>query len=104
MSIDETIHAICYFLMFPAYFYFGLIAYNRRERIIALFYFSLSVFFAFMLFNLSLGVYFRQLLPFFYINTGVIVIMTIAVLSRAATILYHYIAADINIFTILECD
>ena len=104
MTVDELIRALCYFLMFPAYFYFGLIAYNRREYAVTLFYFSLSVFFALMLFGLSLGAYRMQFLPFLYLNTGVIVIMTTAVLARSAAILYRYATRGIDTFTILERD
>lgn len=104
MSADETIRAICYFLMFPAYCYFGLIAYNRREYTVAIFYFSLSAFFALMLFGLSLGAYRQQFLPFLYLNTVVIVIMTAAVVVRSAAIIYRYLIANLDTFTILERD
>jgi hypothetical protein len=104
MTCDEAVRALCYFVMFPAYFYFGMIAHNRREYTVALFYYSLSCFFALMLFGLSLGAYRYQFQTFLYLNTGVIVIMTTAVLARSAAILYRYATRGIDTFTILERD
>ena len=58
MSFDEWVRAFCYFLMFPAFVYFGLIAHNRRQFLVGLSYFALGAFFLLLLVGLVLGHYY----------------------------------------------
>lgn len=92
MTVDELIRAFCYFLMFPAYMYFALVAWNRRERLVAWIYMILSWFFLFLLIGLSTRHYYQPLVPLLHINTGIVVAMALAVGWRATALLLAVLA------------
>lgn len=96
MTVDELIRAFYYFLMFPAYMYFALVAWNRRERLVAGIYMLLSCFFLFLLIGLSTRHYYQPLAPLLHINTGIVVVMALVVGWRA-TLLLLSVLADWNV-------
>lgn len=87
MMLDEWIRAFCYFLMFPAFVYFGLIAYNRRQYLVGLSYFSLGAFFLLLLIGLVLGHYHRPIPILLQINTAVVIVLCAVVTWRATSIM-----------------
>lgn len=87
MMLDEWIRAFCYFLMFPAFIYFGLIAYNRRQFLVGLSYFALGAFFLLLLVGLVLGHYHHPIPALLQIDTGVVVVLCAVVTWRATTIM-----------------
>lgn len=85
MTVDEWVRAFCYFLMFPAFIYFALIAWNRRQRLVASSYFALAAFFLLLLVGLVLGHYHRPIPVLLQVNTGVVVVLCTLVTWRATT-------------------
>lgn len=86
MTIDELIRAFCYFLLFPAYTYFALIAYNRRAWSSAASHGLLAAFFCMLMFGLVLRHYYVPVPTLLYGNTAIVVALTIVVTWRATAI------------------
>lgn len=87
MTIDETIRAICYFLIFPSYVYFGLIEYNHKSYLLAAIFFLLATFFLLMLIGLSLFHYYRPIYALLQVNTAVVVALAAVTGYRSTAIL-----------------
>ena len=92
MTIDELLRAFCYFLIFPAFMYFALVSWNRRERLVSGIYMLLSWFFLFLLIGLSTRHYYQPLVPLLHINTGIVVAMALVVGWRATVLLLSVLA------------
>lgn len=86
MMLDEIIRAFCYFLMSPAFLYFSLIAWNRRQYWVSIGYGALSLFFGLLLAGLVLLRSVGAVPALVHINTGVVVILAIATTWRATLI------------------
>lgn len=108
MSYDEWVRAFCYFLIFPAFIYFGLITYNRRQWMVAATYFTLSGFFLLLFVGLVLGHYYRPIPALLTVNTVVVVATAVAVTFRATLLmlaaLRSSMACEIVILRELEHD
>lgn len=87
MMLDEWVRAFCYFLMFPAFIYFGLISYNRRHISVALTYFGLGGFFLLLLVGLVTGHYHHAIPALLQLNTGIVVVLCAVVTWRATSIM-----------------
>lgn len=87
MTYDEWIRAFCYFLLFPAYIYFGLITYNRRQFGVAATYFGLAAFFVLLFAGLVLGHYHHPIPLLLSVNTGVVIVVTVVTTWRATAIM-----------------
>ena len=83
MSADELLRAFCYFLLFPAYTYFALIAWNRKQWLIAGGYGLLAMFFALLMSGLVLRHYYEPVPLLLVGNTAVVVLLTVTVTWRA---------------------
>lgn len=102
MTIDETIRAFAYFLMFPAYTYFALIAWNRQQRLVSLSYALMSAFFCMLLVSVvcnSHGVFVPSLR---YLNTGIVAALAGAVTYRAAMTLVDALYWRVDSFYLIE--
>jgi len=86
MSMDEAVRAFGYFLMFPAYAFFGLIAFNRKQWLVAVSYFLLSAFFFLLLAGLVLRHYVAPLPVLLSIDTGIVATLTAVVTWRATAL------------------
>lgn len=102
MMIDEWVRAFCYFLIFPAFLYFGLISWNRRQLGVALTYFTLSGFFLLLFVGLVLGHYREPIPALLMVNTGVVVALTLAVTYRATAIMLAALTSSISVASVLE--
>lgn len=87
MTLNEWIRAFCYFLMFPAFIYFALIAHNRRQYSVAATYGGLAVFFLLLLVGLVTGHYHNAIPALLNVNTGVAVVLCAVVTWRATSIM-----------------
>jgi hypothetical protein len=83
MNLDELLRAFCYFLLFPAYIYFALIAWNRKQYLIAGGYGLLALFFALLMFGLVIQYYYEPMPELLRISTGVVVLLALVVIWRA---------------------
>lgn len=86
MTLDETIRAFCYFIMFPAYTYFGLVNWNRAQRMRATANGLLSIFFFMLFLGLVLRHYYVPVPALLYLNTTVVVLLALATAWRATLI------------------
>jgi len=102
MMIDEWVRAFCYFLIFPAFLYFGLIAWNRRQLGVSMTYFTLSGFFLFLFVGLVLGHYHRPIPTLLAVNTWIVVALTLAVTYRATAIMLAALTSSICMSDVLE--
>jgi hypothetical protein len=87
MSMDEAIRAFGYFLMFPAFTFFALIAFNRKQWLIAASYALLSAFFLLLLAGLVLRHYYAPIPALLTINTTIVAVLTLVVTWRATALL-----------------
>ena len=104
MTPDELVRALSYFLMFPAYTYFSLIAWNRQQRLVALSYALMSAFFCMLLVCVvanSHGVFVPTLR---YLNTGIVAALAVAVTYRAAMTLVDALYWRVDSFYLIEED
>ena len=102
MTYDEWIRAFCYFLIFPAFTYFGLITFNRRQFMVASTYFTLGGFFLLLFVGLVLGHYHRPIPAMLYLNTAIVVATDIAVTFRATVLMLSALMASRIEGTILQ--
>lgn len=102
MTLDEFVRAFGYFIMFPAYLYFALIAWNRRQRLVAVSYGLLSAFFGLLLAGLVLLHYREPVFPLLYINTGIVAALAIAVTWRATVTLIDAWCFQCDRFYLIE--
>ena len=86
MSIDELLRAFSYFLIFPAYIFFGFIHYNRRQHLVAVGHFLLGAFFMLLMVGLILRHYYVPIPALLYANTTVVVALTVVVTWRATVV------------------
>lgn len=101
MTLDGWVRAFCYFLMFPAFVYFGLIAYNRRQILVGLSYFALGMFFLLLLVGLVLGHYARPIPALLQVNTGVVIVLCALVTWRATKIMVAAVLCTHIVGTVL---
>lgn len=87
MTLDELIRAFCYFLVFPAFIFFGLIAYNRKQFLVAFGHFLLAAFFFLLLTGLVVRHYYQPVLVLLHLNTAVVAALTFAVTWRATAVM-----------------
>jgi hypothetical protein len=104
MTPDELVRAFSYFVMFPSYVYFALIAWNRQQRLVALGYGLLSAFFGLLLAGLVLLHYREPVFPLLYANTGIVALLALAVTWRAMKTLVDALCAGCNSFYLIEED
>ena len=104
MTVDEFIRAFGYFIMFPAYFYFALIAWNRQQRLVAMSYGLLSAFFGMLLAGLVLLHYREPVMPLLYANTGIVALLALAVTWRATMTVVDAWCAGCDSFYLIEED
>ncbi len=102
MMLDEWIRAFCYFLMFPAFVYFGLIARNRRQFTVAATYLGLGAFFLLLLVGLVTGHYHHAIPALLNINTGVVVVLCAVVTWRATSIMLAALLAGDGVCVALQ--
>ena len=102
MTIDEFARAFAYFIMFPAYFYFALIAWNRQQRLVAISYALLSAFFGLLLAGLVLLHYAEPIRPLLYVNTGVVLVLAGAVTWRATVTVVDALVRQFDSFYLIE--
>lgn len=93
MTYDEWVRAFCYFLIFPAYIYFGLITWNRRQFGVAMTYFGLAAFFLLLFMGLVLGHYHHPIPLLLNVNTGVVVVLTAVTTWRSTSIMLSALVA-----------
>ena len=86
MSVDELLRAFCYFLIFPAFTFFGFVHFNRRQRLVAVGHFLLSAFFLLLMIGLVTRHYYQPITVLLYANTIVVLLLTIVVTWRATVI------------------
>jgi len=86
MTIDETIRAFCYFIMFPAYTYLGLVNWNRSQRMRATANVMLSLFFFLLFLGLVIRHYYVQVPTLVYLNTIIVVLLAFVTTWRATLI------------------
>ena len=86
MTIDETIRAFCYFVMFPAYTYLGMVNWNQSHRVRAMSNALLSVFFFLLFLGMVLRHYYVPVPTLVYLNTIVVVLLAIATSWRVTLI------------------
>ena len=94
MTYDEWIRAFCYFLIFPAFTYFGLITFNRRQYMIASTYFTLGAFFLLLFVGLVLGHYHEPITGLLFLNTAIVVATALAVTYRATVLMLSALLAS----------
>lgn len=87
MTTDELIRAISYFLMFPAFAFFGMIEWNRGQRVVSLLYGFLSIFFFLLMVGLVLLRYYRPLPELLQANTVVVLALASITSYRASLLL-----------------
>jgi hypothetical protein len=102
MTPDEFLRAFAYFIMFPAYFYFALIAWNRQQRLVAISYALLSAFFGLLLAGLVLLRYAEPIRPLLYVNTGVVLVLAGAVTWRATMTVVDALCIGCSSFYLIE--
>ena len=102
MTIDEFVRTFCYFLLFPALLYIGLIAWNRRQRWIAATYVMLSAFFALLMIGLLLRHYYTPIPVLLYCNTAVVIGLTFAVTWQATVLMMDALRSRVSEFVILR--
>ena len=102
MTIDEFVRTFCYFLLFPALLYIGLIAWNRRQRLVAVTYVALSMFFALLMVGLLLRHYYMPIPILLYGNTAVVIGLTYAVTWRATVLMMDALRSRVSEFVILR--
>lgn len=86
MTIDETIRAFCYFIMFPAYIYFGLVNWNRGQFMRSIANWLLSAFFFLLFLGLVLRHYYVPVPALLYLNTTIVVMLAAVTAWRATLI------------------
>ena len=86
MSVDELIRAFCYFLIFPAFTFFGFIHFNRRQRLVAVGHFLLGGFFLLLMVGLVTRHYYQPIMGLLYANTVLVLLLTGVVTWRATVI------------------
>ena len=96
MMLDERVRAFCYFLIFPAYIYFGLITWNRRQFGVAATYFGLAAFFLLLFVGLVRGHYHHPIPVLLQVNTGVVVVLTAVTTWRATSIMLSALVASVG--------
>ena len=102
MTIDEFVRTFCYFLLFPALLYIGLISWNRRQRLVAAMYVLLSVFFALVMVGMLLRHYYAPIPILLYSNTAIIIGLTFAVTWRATVLMMDALRSRVSEFVILR--
>ncbi len=102
MTIDEFVRTFCYFLLFPAFLYIGLIAWNRRQRLVAMIYVMLSAFFALVMAGMLLRHYYTPMPILLYSNTAIIIGLTLAVTWRATVLMMDALRSRVSEFVILR--
>ena len=102
MTIDELVRTFCYFLLFPAFLYIGLITWNRGQRLIASAYFMLSMFFALVMIGMLLRHYYMPIPVLLFGNTAVIIGLTFAVTWRATALMMDALRSRVSEFVILR--
>lgn len=102
MAFDELIRAFCYFLIFPAYIYFGLITWNRRQFGVALTYFGLAAFFFLLFAGLLLRHYQHPIPVLSTVNTCVVVMLTVITTWRTTSILMTALVSSFSQSVVLK--
>ncbi len=102
MTIDELVRTFCYFLLFPALLYIGLISWNRRQRWVAATYVMLSAFFALLMVGLLLRHYYAPIPVLLYGNTAIVIGLTFAVTWRATVLMMDALRSRVSEFVILR--
>lgn len=102
MTIDEFARAFAYFIMFPAYFYFALIAWNRQQRLVAISYALLSAFFGLLLAGLVLLHHASPIRSLLYANTVVVLVLAGAVTWRATVTVLDALVRGFDSFYLIE--
>ena len=102
MTLDEFVRTFCYFLLFPAFLYIGLIAWNRRQRLVAVTYVALSMFFALVMVGMLLRHYYAPIPILLYSNTALIIGLTLVVTWRATVLMMGALRSRVSEFVILR--
>ena len=102
MTLDEFVRTFCYFLLFPAFLYIGLISWNRRQWLVAAMYVLLSCFFALVMVGMLLRHYYVPIPILLYGNTAIAIGLTFAVTWRATVLMMDALRSRVSEFVILR--
>lgn len=97
MANDEMLRAFCYFLIFPAFIFFGFVHFNRRQHLVAVGHFLLGIFFMLLMLGLVLRHYYYPIPALLYANTSVVVALTVVVTWRATVLAVGSLAESMAI-------
>ena len=97
MSFDELLRAFCYFLIFPAFTFFGFLHFNRRQRLVAVGHFLLGAFFLLLMVGLVTRHYYQPITVLLYANTIVVVALTVVVTWRATVLVVASLTESMSV-------